>query len=160
MRAEGGVVSYSDFLAQKKRVVLDHGRSVEPGEMHPSLFPFQRDITAWALRKGRAAIFADTGMGKSRMQIEWARLTGERALILAPLAVAHQTVREADAIGVEVGYARHQGEATDGITITNYERLHRFDPDAFGAVVLDESSILKSALLTLVWMGRGPWGLQ
>ncbi len=135
---------YDRFLASKRRVVHDAGRPVNPDEIHPSLFGFQRSITAWALRKGRAAIFADTGLGKSRMQIEWARLTGERTLILAPLAVAQQTIREAAAIGVEIGYARHQGEAGGQITITNYERLDRFDPAAFGAVVLDESSILKA----------------
>lgn len=136
--------TYADFLATKRRVVHDAGRVVEPEAVHPSLFPFQRAIVCWALRKGRAAIFADTGLGKTRMQVEWARLTGERALILAPLAVAQQTVREAAVLGVEVTYARHQGEASDGITISNYERLHRFDPAAFGAVVLDESSILKA----------------
>ena len=143
---EGGGVSatYSEFLAGKRRVVSDAGRVVDPGSLHPSLFGFQRDLTLWALRKARAAIFADTGLGKTRMQVEWARLTGERALILAPLAVAQQTIREAAEMGIEVVYARHQDEAADGITITNYERLERFDPAAFGAVVLDESSILKA----------------
>lgn len=136
---------YAEFLTSKTRVAHDAGIVVEPSAIHPSLFAFQRDITVWALRKGRAAIFADTGLGKTRMQIEWARLTGERCLILAPLAVAQQTIAEARAIGVPVAYAHHQGEASDdGITITNYERLHRFDCSAFGAVVLDESSILKS----------------
>lgn len=86
----------------------------------------------------------NTGLGKTRQQIEWARLTGERALILAPLAVTQQTVREAGAIGVPMVYARSQDEASpNGLTITNYERLDSFDPSAFGAVVLDESSILK-----------------
>lgn len=140
-----GVDGYHAFLASKRKVVADAGVIVEPGQIHPSLFDFQRDITAWALRKGRAAIFADTGLGKTRMQVEWARLTGERSLILAPLAVAQQTVREAAQMGVTVTYARHQGESPEsGITISNYERIHRFDPAAFGAVVLDESGILKS----------------
>lgn len=137
--------TYADFLAGKRRVVHDAGRIVDPSQVHPSLFPFQRDLVIWALRKGRAALFADTGLGKTRMQVEWARLTGERCLILAPLAVAQQTIREAAELGVTVTYARHQGEAApEGITITNYERLDRFDPAAFGAVVLDESSILKA----------------
>ncbi len=136
---------YARFLESKRRVAHDSGRVVDPAEVHPSLFDFQQAIVVWALRKGRAAIFADTGLGKTRMQVEWARLTGERALILAPLAVAQQTIREAAEMGVEVTYARSQDEAAvTGITITNYERLHRFDPKAFGAVVLDESSILKS----------------
>jgi hypothetical protein len=139
-------VNYADFLARKQRVVLDYGHDVDPDEIHPSLFPFQRDITRWALRKGRAAVFADTGLGKTRIQIEWARLSGQRALILAPLAVAHQTVREAAAIGVDVRYVHNQAEADEapGIVTSNYERLHLFDPSQFGAVVLDESSILKA----------------
>jgi Helicase conserved C-terminal domain len=139
------VVDYAEFLASKRRVVHDEGVAVDDAAIHPSLFPFQRDITRWALRKGRAALFEDTGLGKTRQQIEWARLTGQRALILAPLGVTQQTVREARRIGVETTYAHHQGEApATGITITNYERLHHFDPASFGAVVLDESSILKA----------------
>jgi superfamily II DNA or RNA helicase len=134
---------YAEFLASKVHRAPSSGVEVDDSAIHPSLFPFQRDVTRWALRKGRAAIFADTGLGKTRMQVEWARLTGERTLILAPLAVTQQTIREAEAIGVEVTYARHQGEA-DGLTITNYERLDRFEPSEFGAVVLDESSILKA----------------
>lgn len=136
--------AYGEFLASKRRTMTDHGREVDPEAIHPSLFGFQRAITVRALRKGRSAVFADTGLGKTRMQVEWARLTGERALILAPLAVAQQTIAEAARMGVEVAYARHQGEATGLLTITNYERLERFDLASFGAVVLDESSILKS----------------
>jgi superfamily II DNA or RNA helicase len=137
-------MTYAEFLATKRRAVLDSGITVDPAEIHPSLFGFQRAITVWALRKGRAAIFADTGLGKTRMQIEWARLLGVRTLILAPLAVAGQTVAEAANLGVEVRYARRQGEADGLISISNYERLDRFDPAAFDAVVLDESSILKA----------------
>lgn len=136
---------YATFLATKRRVSHDSGRVVEPDEIHPSLFDFQRAIVLWALRKGRAAIFADCGMGKSFMQVEWARLTGERALILAPLSVARQTVREAAKLGVDVRYVRDGSEVTGpGVWITNYEMVERFDPAAFGAVVLDESSILKN----------------
>lgn len=136
-------MTYADFLASKVHRAPSSGMEVGDADVHPSLFPFQRDITRWALRKGRAAIFADTGLGKTRMQVEWARLTGQRTLMLAPLAVTAQTIREAAAIGVSVTYARHQDEA-DGLTITNYERLDRFEPSEFGAVVLDESSILKA----------------
>lgn len=139
------MTAYADFLAGKRRVQADHGHDVDETDLHPSLFGFQRDVTRWALRKGRAAVLADTGLGKTRMQVEWARLTGQRALILAPLAVAQQTVAEAAGIDVDVRYARNQAEA-DGhrLVITNYERLDRFDPTTFGAVVLDESSILKA----------------
>jgi DNA modification methylase/superfamily II DNA or RNA helicase len=138
-------VQYTDFLATKRLVVTATGREVDPSEISDALFPFQRDLVRWSLRKGRAAIFATTGMGKTRMQLEWARLTGQRCLILAPLAVARQTVREGALIGIPVTYARAQADAApDGITITNYEMLHAFEPSAFGAVVLDESSILKN----------------
>ena len=136
---------YADFLAGKAIVVQPTGREVSPDEIHPSLFPFQRDMTRWSLRKGRAALFEDTGLGKTRQMIEWARLTGERTLLLAPLGVTQQTVREGARIGVPVTYARSQAEASpDGLTITNYEMLGHFDPSAFGAVALDESSILKN----------------
>lgn len=137
---------YAAFLAGKTRVVIDHGHETDSEAIHESLFPFQRDIVRWALRKGRAAVFADTGLGKTRIQVEWARLTGQRTLILAPLAVAHQTVREASIIGVDVTYVHNQAEAdaAPGIVICNYERLHLLDASRFGAVVLDESSILKS----------------
>lgn len=137
-------MNYADFLASKRRDIGNAGHPVTPDEMHPSLFAFQRDLVAWASMKGRAAIWADTGLGKTRMQLEWARLTGQRTLILAPLAVAEQTIREAAALGVNVGYAHDQNEAGDGLTITNYERADRFKADQFGAVVLDESSILKN----------------
>lgn len=139
------VTGYTDFLETKAVVVHPTGRDIADAEIHPSLFGFQRDLVRWSVRKGRAALFADTGLGKTRMQIEWARLTGQRALILAPLAVARQTVNEGAEIGVRITYARRQEDAAPtGITITNYEMLHAFDPSAFGAVVLDESSILKN----------------
>lgn len=113
-----------------------------------SLFGFQSALTAWAIRRGRAAIFADTGLGKSRMQSAWAaavaRHTKQPVLILAPLAVAAQTVHEAAQLGVEMAYCRDHSEVQDRrIVITNYDRLHRFDASAFGAVVLDESSCIK-----------------
>lgn len=136
---------YADFLASKRRRAIACGRTVDPGDLHPSLFGHQRDLTTWAVGKGRAALFADTGTGKTRMQVEWARLTGERALILAPLSVARQTVREAQKIGVDVRYVRSGDDAAGpGVWITNYEMAEHFDPSAFDAVVLDESSILKN----------------
>lgn len=137
--------SYLDFLGRKSLVANATGINVDPDTLNPSLFPFQRDLVHWSLRKGRAAIFADTGLGKTIMQLEWAHRAADRALILAPLAVAYQTVAEGDRWGIPVTYARKQsGAATQGITITNYEMLGHFDPDEFGAVVLDESSILKN----------------
>jgi len=139
------MTGYNDFLATKTIVAAAAGRNVDPATLPPDLFGFQRDLVSWALRKGRAAIFADTGLGKTAMQLAWASLAADRALVLAPLAVAHQTIAEGAKFGVAVTYARRQDEApAAGITITNYERLEAFDPAAFGAVVLDESSILKS----------------
>lgn len=134
---------YHEFLKEKVAFVRATGIEVEPEAINPLLFPFQRDLVRWALRKGRAAIFADTGLGKTLMQLEWARLTGQRTLILAPLSIARQTVREAQKLGIDLRYARSQADAGE-MTITNYEMFHAFDAKAFGAVVLDESSILKA----------------
>lgn len=136
-------MDYQEFLDTKKLVFKYSGITVQDEDIHQSLFHFQRDLTRWALKKGRSAIFADTGLGKSRMQIEWARLTGERSLIIAQLSVAKQTVGEARKIGLEIHYTRSSSDLVDGINITNYEMIDKFNPDKFGAVVLDESSILK-----------------
>lgn len=143
-----GEVSYAEFLASKRLVVPPAGIEHEV-EIHSRLFPFQRDITRWALRRGRAAIFADCGLGKTIMQLEWARhcvaYTNTPAIILAPLAVAQQTKREGEEmLGLDVHVCRSQADVRPGVNITNYEMLSHFTPEAFGCVVLDESSILKS----------------
>jgi hypothetical protein len=139
-------VSYADFLATKHRRHGEHGRACEASDVNPSLHPWQREGVAWAVRKGRAALWWSTGLGKSRAQIEWCRLSGERSLIVAPLAVCQQTVREGAAIGVPVTYVRDDAAAAGpGIWITNYEMVERFDPTLLDAVVVDESSILKQS---------------
>ena len=135
-------ITYAAFIASKAVQTSPNGHQ-HPIPNAAVLYPFQQTIVAWAAKKGRAAIFADTGLGKTRMQLEWARLMDRRTLILAPLAVARQTVQEGQRIGVPVIHAHSQQEA-GRITITNYERLQHFDPSSFEAVVLDESSILKS----------------
>lgn len=140
-------LAYEDFVARKLVRVPPTGLPEVP-ELHPSLFQFQRDLVAWALRRGRAALFASTGLGKSRMQSEWARCVaehmGRQVLVLAPLAVASQTVREAATIGIRATYAREAAEVDDApVVVTNYERLHKFDPAMFAGVVLDESSRIK-----------------
>lgn len=136
---------YEQFLANKRRQVAQVGPTVEAGDVNPILHDWQRQIVVWAVSTGRAAIFADCGLGKTFMQLEWARLIGQTALIVAPLSVARQTAREAAKIGMTVAYVRHQSEITGpGIWITNYEMVEHFDPDQFDAVVLDESSILKN----------------
>jgi len=138
--------SYDVFLTRKLREHIAVGIPSESVET-ADLFPHQIAITQWAARKGRAAIFADTGLGKTRMQLRWAdaihRTTGANVIILAPLAVAQQTVKEGATIGIQVTHARDQSQIVNGINITNYDRLHRFDTSQFSAVVLDESSIIK-----------------
>jgi DNA modification methylase len=138
------VADYTAFLASKRLTLANTGFHVTDDQINPVLFNFQRDLVRWAIRKGRAAIFADTGLGKTLMQIEWARLVSkQRALIIAPLSVAHQTIREAKRLlGIDVVYSR--GDTLAPLTITNYEMIEHFDPSDFDAVVLDESSILKS----------------
>ncbi len=100
------------------------------------------------MRRGRAAIFADTGLGKTLMQTSWAdavaKHTGGNVLIFAPLCVAHQTVEESAKFGIEVNYCRKQDDIKSGINITNYEMLEHFDIESFIGIVLDESSIIKN----------------
>lgn len=138
---------YATFLAGKlasSPATGIPGASVDD----PHLFPFQRDLVTWALRRGRCALFADTGLGKTRMQIAWSdrvqKHTGGRVLILAPLSVAKQTASEGEAIGVQVtrafGSSPNDGP---GIYVTNYDKIHKFADVAYDAVVLDESSIIK-----------------
>jgi DNA modification methylase len=139
------MIDYADFLKEKKRVASTVGIDVSLDDINPILFDFQRVLVQWALRKGRAALFVDTGLGKTFCQVEWARLVGGTSLIVAPLSVARQTVNEAAKIGVDVHYTRSGDDVIkDGINITNYEMLDHFDPTMFRSIVLDESSILKS----------------
>lgn len=137
---------YAAFLARKAPVA--HAVGIEPGPMPAHLFDFQADCVAFALRQGRAAMFLDTGMGKTRIQLEWCNQAAEasngRALILTPLAVARQIEREGLALGYSVRVIRSQDDARDGINICNYDRLAALDTIQFGAVSLDESSILKN----------------
>lgn len=133
-------MDYSQFLNGKRFTDPDTG--IDPGAVGDKLFPFQGDIVRWALRRGRAAIFADCGMGKTPMQLDWARQVPGRVLIVAPLAVSSQTVREGQKFGVEVTYGSE--DTGQRIMVTNYERLENFDPGEFHGVVLDESSILKN----------------
>jgi hypothetical protein len=164
------MTSYADFLATKLATSPPTGFVAKIDD--PALFPFQCDLVTWALRRGRAALFADTGLGKTRMQLHWARAvqahTGGRVLILAPLSVAKQTAAEGEACGVQVRRVSHGGECAEpGIYVTNYDKLHKFPRPGpmvgtlagtstpvyavdewtvasdFAAVVLDESSIIK-----------------
>jgi hypothetical protein len=136
---------YAAFLDYKLHYQEDSGFS--DCQLPDFLFGFQRALTGWALQKGRAAIFADCGLGKTPMQLVWAenvvRKTGGRVLILTPLAVSAQTIREGEKFGIDVTRSR-DGTAYPGITITNYEQLSKFNAADFVGVVCDESSILKS----------------
>ncbi|WP_276670253.1 DEAD/DEAH box helicase [Schaalia cardiffensis] len=140
---------YLDFLAHKAITADEHGPQVDADLMHPYLFEWQRRIVAWALHVGRAAIWADTGLGKTLMQVEWARqIAGDNgtALIVAPLAVCYQTVREARKINVHATYIRDQADMTrPGVWVTSYEMIENFNPGDLDAVVLDEASILKNS---------------
>jgi DNA modification methylase/superfamily II DNA or RNA helicase len=138
------MMDFREFIKTKRIMASFEGRRINTSDIHPLLFPFQRDAVRWAVGKGRAALFLDTGLGKTYAQLEWARLMGVKAIILAPLSVARQTVRMAADIDMTVQYCRHQSEITERIVITNYEMIDNFDPAQFDAVVLDESSILKS----------------
>lgn len=137
-------MGYKEFIDNKKRTVPDCG--FEYDNRHKFLYPFQNHLVSWACRRGRASIFADCGLGKTPMQLSWADAVVSHAgpvLILTPLAVAEQTMREASKFGIDAFHTR-TGDYCSNITITNYERLHKFDPSKFAGVVLDESSILKN----------------
>lgn len=139
---------YLDFIARKMVQPRPAGLPRVP-KLPSVLKPFQADIVTWALRMGRCAIFAGTGLGKSLMQLTWADAVAThengRVLILTPLAVAQQTVGEAKKFGIEgVAYARDQSEVSSRIVVTNYDRVEKFDMSEFVAIVLDESSIIKA----------------
>lgn len=136
---------YNAFLERKSQLGGEHGFA--PVWMPDFLFDFQLALVEWALRKGRGAIFADCGLGKTPMQLVWAenvtRKTGKPVLILTPLAVAEQTIEEGAKFGLEVRRSS-DGTAYPGLVVTNYERLHHFNPADFAGTVCDESSAIKS----------------
>jgi len=140
------MTTYESFLDTKTQLGGEHG--FEPVFMPGFLFQFQKALVEWAVRKGRAAIFADCGLGKTAMQLAWAQniveKTNKPVLILTPLAVGAQTVKEGAKFGIPVERSR-DGNFTGKIAITNYERLHYFKPEDFVAVAADESSIIKHA---------------
>jgi len=143
--AESQSDTYHEFLKSKRIRLEPKGINVALDELHPKLFDFQKYVTKWALHKGRSALFLDTGLGKTFCQLEWARLINDYVLIVAPLSVARQTVKEATKIDIDVKYIRNRSEINSHkIYITNYEMLENVYDPIFNGVVLDESSILKS----------------
>jgi hypothetical protein len=139
--------SYQEFLGRKAISDPATGMDVIP-RLPPMMFQFQRDTVSWLLRRGRGALFAGTGLGKSLMELTWgnavAEHTGAPVLLLTPLAVAAQMVREGEKFGVSARQVDDQAGIAAGVNVTNYAKMHRFDLSRFGGVVLDESSILKS----------------
>lgn len=137
---------YAAFLARKAPRAQSSG--FEPSPMPDHLFDFQQAVVDFSIRQGRAGCYLDTGLGKTRVQLEWAaqcaKASNGKALILTPLAVAKQIEREGLELGYEARVVRDQSQVKDGINICNYDRLDKLDADQFGAVSLDESSVLKS----------------
>lgn len=142
------MIDYDEFIRRKNLILESSGFDIDVSELNPAMFDFQKDIVRWALKKGKCAIFADCGLGKTLMQLEWSQKvhdhTGGKVLILAPLSVTSQTQAEGGKFGYNVSICESYADVKDGINITNYEKLDKFDCSVFDAVVLDESSILKS----------------
>lgn len=142
-------MTYEEFLKTKEIQTIHAGFDVDENWLSDRLFPFQKDIVKWALKKGKAAILTGCGTGKSFMLLEWSycihKYTNGKVLIISPLSVVKQTAKEAEKFGIcEVNICRTQEDVKNGINITNYEMVEHFDAKEFIAVVLDESSILKS----------------
>lgn len=145
-----GTPDYEAFLASKQLIHTSTGLDIDPALFHPRLFPHQRDVARLAIRKGCFAILLDAGLGKTLPQLEYGRIYAEAtrmpSLFVAPLSVAKQTILEAEEkLGMKLRYVQSQSEVgSDLWVITNYEHIHKFDPDKFGQIILDESSILKN----------------
>ncbi len=140
-------MKYEEFLLKKEFVSVDAGFDGKSMWLPDNIKPFQRDCVEYACRRGRSALFADTGLGKTLMQLSWAHrvmeFTNKPVLVLAPLCVAQQTVREGAKFGIKAEYMRNVKDTDCMIHVTNYEMLKNFDPANYSGIVLDESSILK-----------------
>jgi DNA modification methylase len=137
-------MEYQEFLKSKIYKTKSTGESISQSDVNPILFGFQKDVVVWAVKKGRCAIFLDTGLGKTFIQLEWARIMGGTCLIIAPLSVARQTIREAGKININVNFVHEEIQLRQGINITNYELIDNFIGNNIDSIILDESSILKS----------------
>ncbi len=142
------MTSYEQFIRSKELTPLICGFDIDPSEIHQALFDYQGAIVKWAIKRGRAAVFGDTGNGKTPIQTEWSKHVVNHSqgevLIAAPLSVAQQTIEMARELqGIDIGYVRHPSQIKHAISITNYEMLHEFDLSRFAAFVMDESSIIK-----------------
>lgn len=142
-------MEYHDFIRSKETSVQQSGFESDKSTYNKNLFEWQKDIVHWALKKGKACLFEDCGLGKTLQQLSFAdevcKHTGGNVLILAPLAVAAQTKAEGVKFGIEVNICRKQCDVKRGINITNYEMIEHFEPETFQGIILDESSILKNS---------------
>jgi hypothetical protein len=140
-------MKYQEFLTKKEIVDQNSGFEIDVKDLNSKLFDFQKAIVKWALMRGRAAVFAACGLGKSFCQLEWSDQIHKRekkpVLILAPLAITFQTKKEGDKFEIKVNICESQKDIINGINITNYEKLHKYDVSKFVAIVLDESSLLR-----------------
>ena len=136
--------SYAEFLERKRALATPTG-ILEPGDVHPMLHNWQADIVRWACKTGRAAIFADCGLGKTFMQLEWARLVADRTLIVAPLSVARQTEREAAKLGIPYSTIAGVCNGTRGIGRDLAARMHRADQTLDASVLLWVRPIKRAA---------------
>ncbi len=136
--------TYDEFMVRKSQI--GHSGGFEPSHLPDCLFPFQRFLVEWAVQQGRGSLFADCGLGKTILQLSWlsnvVRHTNRPTLLLTPLAVSHQMIREGEKFGIEI-HRSTDGKPKPNITVTNYERLHLFNPDDYSGVACDEASILK-----------------
>ncbi|NCB47914.1 helicase, partial [bacterium] len=139
-------MSYQEFISKKLKMPFEPGITVDDKDLNPKLFTFQKAIVKWALHKAKSALFEGCGLGKTLQQLEWAQHVSQkgRVLLLAPLAVSAQTMREADKFGISGVEISKDGNFKKDIIITNYEKLHYFNQEDFAGIVIDESSILKN----------------
>lgn len=139
---------YAEFLESKRVRVEACGFDVPMENLNPKLFDWQRAVVRWSIHRGRASLFEDCGLGKTIQELEWGHQIIKhencKGLILTPLAVAQQFVEEGQKFGIEVTHCRTGADVKPGLNVTNYERLHHFEPNDFGALIADEASILKS----------------
>ncbi len=155
--------AYDDLLERRRARVQSLGRDVAADSLSDDLKPFQQHIVSWGAAVGRPAVWADTGLGKTRMQLTWCTLMAATSLIQTPLAVAEQTVEEAALVGIDARYVRSQDEITGpGVYVTNFEMVPQFDPARFGAAALDEASILKQSdgrtrSMLIDWASKVPY---
>lgn len=138
-------MEYEKFLKIKNNRIISDGKKIKKKDIHNNLFDYQKDCVVWACKKGNCAMFLDTGLGKTFIALEYARLLNEKTLIISPLSVARQTVNEAKKINMNLNYIRRQCDINDNkVFITNYEMIDNFDFSLFNTIILDESSIIKS----------------